>query len=225
MERIGYVLKTMLVFGLAIRLRHHFSGPPIDYYGVAAAAAASWVGIPGPGEPILIAAAIFAAKHKLDITGVLIAAFLGATAGGILGWLVGLKAGRAVMTARGPLHQLRLGILARGDEIFERYTVVAIILTPAVIAGIHHVRTGTYLIVNVVSAVVWAVGIGLAAYFVGPAIVDLVNDIGWVTVVGFAGLVCLGIGLEVMRRRRHHQHEQGRHPTDEDGKAPRAESA
>jgi membrane protein DedA with SNARE-associated domain len=72
---------------------------------------------------------------------------------------------------------------------------------------------------------VWAVGIGLAAYFVGPAIVDLVDDIGWVTVAGFVGLVCLGIGLEIMRRRRHHQHEQPRHPTDEDGKAPRAESA
>jgi hypothetical protein len=44
-------------------------------------------------------------------------------------------------------------------------------------------------------------------------------------VAGFVGLVCLGIGLEIMRRRRHHQHEQPRHPTDEDGKAPRAESA
>jgi membrane protein DedA with SNARE-associated domain len=203
MERVVAGMKAVVVFGLAIRLHHHFHGPPFDYAGIAAAAAASWIGIPGPGEPILIAAGIYAAKHKLDLTSVLLAAWIGATLGGIAGWLVGLKAGRALMTAPGPFKRLRLNLLERGDEVFERYTVLAIILTPAVIAGIHHVRTGVYQIVNVTSAVVWTVGIGVGAYFAGPPIVDAVDDLGVVSGVGFALLVCAGIGLEIRRRRRH----------------------
>ena len=86
-----------------------FHGPPIDYAALALAAAASWVGVPGPGEPVLIAAGVFAAQHKLDIASVLIVAWAGATAGGIGG--LGARAeGRAggAHRARGPLHGLRL---------------------------------------------------------------------------------------------------------------------
>ncbi len=51
--------------------------------------------MPGPGEPVLIAAGVLASKHKLDLATVLVVAWVAATAGGILGWAVGLKAGRA----------------------------------------------------------------------------------------------------------------------------------
>ena len=36
-----------------IHLHPHFHGPPIDYVGLAAGCAASWVGLPGPGEPLV----------------------------------------------------------------------------------------------------------------------------------------------------------------------------
>ena len=61
--------------GLSLRLHHHFHGPPIDYGALAAAAAASWIGVPGPGEPVLIAAGVFAAQHRLDIVSVLVVAW------------------------------------------------------------------------------------------------------------------------------------------------------
>ena len=57
-----------LIFALLhIHLHHQFHGPPFDYVGLAVAAAASWIGVPGPGEPVLIAAGVLAAKHKLDL--------------------------------------------------------------------------------------------------------------------------------------------------------------
>src|SRR5207248_5608324 len=37
---------------------HRFSGSPVGYAGLAAASVASWIGLPGPGEPLLIAAGI-----------------------------------------------------------------------------------------------------------------------------------------------------------------------
>ena len=204
MERVGEVLKVAVALGLAmhLHLHHQFHGPAIGYVGLAAGAFASWVGVPGPGEPLLIAAGVLAAKHNLDISGVLVVAFVAAMVGGIVGWLIGLKAGRRVLITRGPLRKTRQYALARGDEAFTRYPALAIFLTPSWVAGIHRVGTGVYLLWNAIGALVWALGIGLGAYYVGPAVVDLVTDAGWITGSLLVLLVIAGIAVEVVRRRR-----------------------
>lgn len=183
-------------------IRHGVPAPSIDYTALAIASFASWAGLPGPGEPLLIAAAVVASKHKLDIKPVLAWAFVGASLGGIAGWLGGMLAGRVVMTAPGPLLKLRLKAVERGEEVFERWTIIAILLTPAWVAGIHRVGTWIYLIVNEVTSLVWAVGIGLGAYYAGPPVLDVVDDLGWVSVLGIGLLVTAGVALEVTRRRR-----------------------
>lgn len=192
----------MLAFAIALHLQHRLKGPPVDYLGLAAASAASWAGIPGPGEPVLIAESVFAARHDLDIVSVIVVAWLGATIGGIAGWLAGLKGGRAVITARGPLRAARIKAVARGEKVFARHPVLAIYLTPSWVAGINRPRVSTYLIVNVVSCAAWAVGIGLGAYLLGPAVLDLVNDLGLITGLLLVGGVLTMIALEVLRRRR-----------------------
>lgn len=195
-------MRTVLVLGIASHLRHEIHGPPFDYLTLAAGCAASWVGLPGPGEPLLIAAGVLAAHHKLQIGTVVGVAFLSATAGGIAGWLVGLKAGRTVLSARGPLWRQRLAVLRKGDEVFQQHPVLAIFLTPAPLAGIHRVRTGIYLLVTLVTAAGWAAGIALASYFVGPSVVDFVSDLGAVTGIALGVLIVLVVVTEVRRRRR-----------------------
>jgi membrane protein DedA with SNARE-associated domain len=209
-------LNAAIAVALGFRLHHHFHGPPIDYAGLAAAAAASWIGVPGPGEPILIAAGVFAAKHRLDIAGVLLYAWVGAIAGGVAGWLIGMRAGRAVMRAPGPLRGARLKAIERGDEIFTRVPVVAVLLTPSWIAGIHRVRARLFVPVNAASAALWAGGIGLGAFFAGPTVVDVVDDIGWATAVAFVLLVLSGVFLEVRRRRRRREQASGRQVPETD---------
>jgi membrane protein DedA with SNARE-associated domain len=98
---------------------------------------------------------------------------------------------------------MRLRALARGDEIFERHPVLGILLTPSVLAGIHRVPPLVYNVTNLVSAAVWAAGIGYGAYFVGPPIVDLVNDMGLITGIGLGVLVLGSVGAGMIRRRRH----------------------
>ena len=193
----------LLVYALQVFHHHVASTAQIDYVALALGAFASWVGLPGPGEPLLIAAAVIAAKHKLDITPVLIWAFVGALAGGLVGWLVGWYAGRTVMTAHGPLRTLRLRAVERGEEVFDRLTVISILLAPSWVAGIHRVGPVLYNVTNLVSAAVWAVGIGLAAYYVGPPVLDILSDVGTVTAIGLVALVLVGVGLEIRRRRRH----------------------
>jgi membrane protein DedA with SNARE-associated domain len=204
-----FALKVAL---LAVIARHHH-GPTIDYLGLAAAAGASWFGIPGPGEPVLIAAGVVAGRHSLDISSVLAVAFGGAMVGGIVGWLVGMKAGRAVMLRPGPLLRFRRGAVARGDHVFERAPAVAVFLAPTWIAGIHKVGPAVFLPVTVFGAVLWAGGIGLGAYYLGPTIVDVVDDAGLVMGITLVALVVTIIGLDVMRRRRRTGRGPGRPTT------------
>ena len=192
----------VLVYALQVFHHHVASTAQIDYFALALGAFVSWVGFPGPGEPLLIAAAIVAAKHKLDIAPVLIWAFVGAVLGGFVGWLVGRVAGRTVMTAPGPLRTLRIRAVERGEEVFHRLTVIAILLAPSWVSGIHRVGPVLYNVTNLLSAAVWAVGIGLAAYYVGPPVLDVLSDVGTVTAIGLVGLVILGVALEFRRRRR-----------------------
>src|SRR5207248_4462384 len=179
----------------------HVHGPSIDYVAVAAAAAASWVGLPGPGDPVLIAAGVVASRHRLDITPVLLVAWAGAAAGGVAGWIIGRQAGRVVLTAPGPFRRAREKAVVKGDSIFQRFTVLAILLAPSWIAGIHRVRSRVYLPVNALSAALWAGGIGLAAYYVGPTVVDFVSDLGTFTLAGLVLLVIAALGGELLRRR------------------------
>jgi membrane protein DedA with SNARE-associated domain len=180
---LGLPLSTLAA---ATLLHHHPHGPGIDYLGVFLAAGASWVALPGPGEAALVAAGISAAHGHLDLSSVVAVAWAGATTGGAAGWLLGVKGGRGLLTAPGPLLQLRLALIARGDRFYERYGPVAVLFTPSWIAGIHHMRWSRFLPVNAVSALIWALAFGVGAYLIGPSITDIAAD------VGLAGLVLLG---------------------------------
>ena len=200
LARAGLALPVLAL--LHIHLQHRFHGPPVDYYGVAAGALASWVGVPGPGEPLLIAAGVLAAHHKLDIGAVIFVAWAAATAGGIIGWVIGRSAGHAIVTAPGPFRKMRLRAVERGEAVFARYPVVAIVLTPSWIAGINRVRGAVYHPTNAASAALWAGGIGFSSYLIGPAVIDFVGDLG--TVLGglLIALIVVLVGLELWRRRR-----------------------
>jgi membrane protein DedA with SNARE-associated domain len=187
---------------LPLHLNLHARGPKLDYVGVFLAAFVSWAGLPGPGEAALIAAAISAAHHHLDLASLITVAWLGATAGGLAGWLVGLKAGRGIVTASGPLRRHRLAIVARGDRFFARYGVVAVLFTPSWIAGIHAMRWTRYVPINAASALVWAAGIGLGAYALGPVIADVAADIGSARWFILGGLVLTSAIVLLLRKGR-----------------------
>ena len=192
----------LLQLHLGAVAHHRVEGPAVDYYGLAIAAAASWIGVPGPGEPVLIAAGVLASRHKLDLATVLLVAWAAATIGGILGWAIGLKAGRGLLTAPGPLHGPRLRAVQRGERVFERYAVIAVLLTPSWIAGINKVRSSVFQPTNAAAAALWAGGIGVGAYLAGPAVTDVVDDFGTGTSVILAVIIVAAVGVGLARRHR-----------------------
>jgi membrane protein DedA with SNARE-associated domain len=184
---------------------HHLRHQPFDFAGLALAAAASWIGIPGPGEPVLIAAGVLASQHRLALVPVLLVAWVAATAGGTIGWLIGRKGGRALLTGPGPLRSIRVRAIARGEALFARHPVIGILLTPSWIAGINRARPAIYLPINAATAAAWAGGVGIGAYLSGPAVLDVVNDVGSVTAILLVVLVVIAVGLEIGRRYRRAQ--------------------
>jgi membrane-associated protein len=198
----GRVPAVLMVLTAALRTHHQFRGSSVGYIGIAVAAAASWVGVPGPGEATLIASGILAAAGKLDIGSVLAVAWAGAVLGGIAGWLIGLKGGRALVTSPGPFHRLRLRVLTEGERFYERYGVLAVLFTPSWIAGIARMRWTRFLPANLLSALVWVLTVGLGAYVIGPAIEDVVTDFALAGSIVLGALIAVTAAGAVLRRRR-----------------------
>lgn len=186
----------------AVHHRHRFRHPSFDYAGLAVAAFASWAGVPGPGEPVLIAAGVLAAQGHLPLLPVLLVAWGAATLGGIIGWAVGLKAGRAILTGPGPLRTTRIHVVQRSERLFASHSVLAVLLVPSWVVGIYRVRPAVFHAVNAVSAAAWAGGLGAGAYFAGPVVLDVFNDIGTVLTVVVLVLIVAGLAAEILRRRR-----------------------
>jgi membrane protein DedA with SNARE-associated domain len=201
---VGKLLRLPLLAPTAVALaalHHRLHGTPFDFLGFALASAASWIGVPGPGEPVLIAGGIYAAKGRVDLVELLLVAWAAATAGGVAGWLLGRKGGRALWTAPGPLLRTRIAALARGERFFERYGLLAIYLAPSWVAGIHGVSAVRFLPANAASAVIWTLLVGLGAYLVGPSIEDVVGDVGLVGTLLLVVLVALFLAGDRWRRR------------------------
>lgn len=194
----GLRLLLLSVFAVSHAHAHH-SG--VDYIGVFLAAAVSWSVLPGPGEAALIAAGISAAHGRLVLAPVLAAGWAGAVTGGAAGWIVGMKGGRGLLTARGPLRHMRLAMVLRGDRFYRSYGPLAVLFTPSWIAGIH-MHWPRFLPANALAALVWACSVGLGAYLLGPSITDVVADAGLAGGLLIVALVALAAAVVLWRRLR-----------------------
>jgi membrane protein DedA with SNARE-associated domain len=187
---------------LAVHVHHHFHGFAPGYVGLGAAALLGWAGIPGAGEAALVAAAVYAARGRLDIVEVVVVAWAGAMAGGVAGWIVGLRGGRALIVRPGPFYRARLWALARGERFYERFGLLAVYLTPTWMAGVARMSPARFLIANAITSLAWALAFGGGAYLAGPPIVDFVHDIGLVALLVVAALATAGAVARARRARR-----------------------
>jgi membrane protein DedA with SNARE-associated domain len=194
---------------LGLRLSPHIrpQGPPLDYVALFLFAALSGIGVNGFGEVALLGAGVYVSNHHLPIEPVLLIAWLGASAGGIVGWAVGRHAGRRLLTAPGPLFRFRTKMLEHSESVYYLHPSVAVVLTPSWAAGIEKIPWRPYLSLNAISALIWALPIGLGAYFLGPRITtEFSDEIGWV-VAGLVLLFFIYAGLQRLLRTPSHRPE------------------
>jgi len=74
------------------------------------------------------------------------------------------------------------------------------------------VRSAIYQPTNAIAAALWAAGLGFGGYFVGPPVVDLVDDLGTAAAVALGVLVAGTVGLALWQRRRRSRAGDGGAP-------------
>jgi membrane protein DedA with SNARE-associated domain len=178
------------------------TGPAGAYAGLFALLFLAWSGLPVAGQPALVAAGVLAGKGKLDIAGVLAVGTFASALGGCLGYVLGARGGRALLTMHGPLHQRRQRELERGERLVERYGPLAVMFAPTWVAGIFEMGWRKFLPWDVLAALAWTLVAGLGGYFVGPPIADVLKAANTAILVGLALVVAIAAALYYLRRRR-----------------------
>ena len=160
-------------------------------YGYAATFAlifAESLGIPVPGEGILIVTALFAARtHRLNIAGVIATASIAAFVGTGLSYYLGRWAGVALLTRFGHYVGLsaarrRLGqylFLRHGAEIVFIGRFVAFLRAfEGLLAGANRMPARRFFMFNALGAIAWTNAVGLGAFYFGRAFVHLSRPVG-----------------------------------------------
>ena len=154
----------------------------IGYLAVAFFVAIESLGVPFPGETMLITAAVFAATGHLSIVGVILAAIIGAVVGDNIGFGIGWYGGYPILRRYGKYVRLDQAKLKVGRYIFMRHGAkvvffgrfVSVLRTyAAFLAGTNHMRWGRFLVANALGAVVWATLYGVGAYLASATIAKL----------------------------------------------------
>ena len=202
MEEIGQLVGSL----------EHF----VSDYGVVAVTVILTIeamGAPVPGESLLIFASVLAGRGDLSLPGLLISAWAGSVLGDNIGYWIGRKLGRAVVSR----HGARIGLTAARfdavERVFARYgaATVAFARFVNVLRQLNGVVAGTlgmdwrqFLVFNALGAALWVALWVLGAYYLSEHISVItriahhVGIAGAVTVV--AALLITGF---VLWRRRH----------------------
>src|SRR5450631_3568741 len=186
--------------------------PGVIYVVVALVIGLESMGIPLPGEVILVSAALLATRHELDVSPIWVA--VSASSGAIVGDNIGYLAVRRWCDRMLDLLGLRFprhagpDRLAYAEHIFARYGVLAVFLGRFVallrifagpLAGALRMPYPRFLGANALGGVIWACGTTTAIYAVGTRAEVWLKDSAW---IGLALAVAVGVAVSTIFRRR-----------------------
>ena len=169
------------------------------------------VGLPLPGETLLIAAAVLAGTtHQMNIFLVVLSAALGAIVGQTVGYGVGWSVGFRLLRRYGRCIGLTDRRLAFGRALFRRHGVKVVFASRFIVLlrtwprcwrGPNRMPLGQFMIGNVAGSVAWSGLYGFGAYLLGHEAKNLAAPaaIGIGVVVAAA---LLAGGIYVRRREQ-----------------------
>jgi membrane protein DedA with SNARE-associated domain len=153
------------------------------YWVVALIVGLESMGLPLPGETILVLAAIYAATEPSFNVWVLIAvAAFGAIVGDNAGYWLGRKYGYALLLRYGGRigmfeGRIKLGqylfLKHRGKVVFLGRFVALLRILAAFLAGVNRMPWRAFLIANGSGGIIWAAVFGIGGYFFGKLLLQL----------------------------------------------------
>jgi membrane protein DedA with SNARE-associated domain len=160
------------------------------------------LGLPVPGEAALIAAAVYAQHtHRLDIFWVVMAAGAGTALGSVGGYALGRYGGRPLLMRYGPRMGLNDARMRLGEYLFRLHGGAILAIGRAIpmlrtwgalFAGAYRMPARRFTAYNLVSAALWAAGMGYLAYGLGELAHRASGLVGIATLVATAGALLAG---------------------------------
>jgi membrane protein DedA with SNARE-associated domain len=165
------------------------------------------VGIPLPGETVLVTAGALAHRGSLTLWETMVMGGLGAVMGGQAGYWVGRFGGRPFVLRWGRYVFITPERLGRAERFFEQHGGRAVFLARfiaglrafgALVAGTSRMPWGRFTLYSALGGVVWATAAVALGYFLWASIGLVEHWIGWISLLLAAALV-----LVVVLRRSH----------------------
>ena len=178
------------------------------YIAIATIIALESMGVPLPGETVLLLASLFASRQHFNIAGVIAAAATGAVVGDNIGYWIGREFGYRLLLRYGGTFGLTTGKIKLGQYLFMRHGgkvvffgrfVAVLRVLAAVLAGMNRMDWRLFLYANAAGALVWSTTIGLAAYTLGKTVLHLAGPVGAVLLI----VAIASFGAAVLFLRRH----------------------
>jgi membrane protein DedA with SNARE-associated domain len=173
------------------------------------------LGVPLPGEIVLVSAALLASHHELAVNPVLIgaAAITGAIVGDSIGYLIGRRFGLPLFERLGRRFPKHFGPrhVALAESFFTRWGMWAVFFGRFVallrifagpLAGALKMPYPRFLVANVSGAIAWAGGTTAAVYYLGIVAEQWLSRFSW---IGLALAVVIGLAVTLVVRRRTHR--------------------
>ena len=170
------------------------------------------IGIPLPGEVILVSAALLASRHQLDVSPVwvAVAASAGAIVGDNIGYLAGRRWGHRMFDVLGRRFPKHAGPdqLAYAEHVFTRYGVWAVFFGRFVallrmfagpLSGALRMPYPHFLAANALGGLVWASGTTTAVYTLGTVAERWLTRSSWIALIV---AIVVGIAISTVLRRR-----------------------
>ncbi|MBF0505638.1 MAG: DedA family protein [Nitrospirae bacterium] len=160
------------------------------------------------GETILLIGGLVARLGYLDLSVVMLVAFIGSFSGDQLYFFVGRMKGRELLT-RYKTWEKRVEkvhcLMARYHDLIMvgfRFVYGIRILTPLVLGMNRSVKTGRFVLFNAIGAVIWSVAVSAGGYFFGYAIEKLIHNVKHLEIAVLVGIAGVGIAVLAFRKFR-----------------------
>lgn len=147
------------------------------YWAVGAFLLVENIGIPVPGETILLLASFLAySEHQLQLFWIIVVGIMVTAAGGSLGFAVGWHGGRVLLNRYLTTFRIHPTTVARGEKLFLRYGAPTIFFARFVfglriiagpLAGALRMPWRKFLIYNFLGAGAWVIVIAGSGYLFG----------------------------------------------------------
>jgi membrane protein DedA with SNARE-associated domain len=184
----------------------------LGYAALAALVGVEASGVPVPGETALITASVLASRGGLAIEAVIPIAAAAAIVGDNVGYLLGARYGRRLLTRPGRTYEHRARALARGDELFARHGAKAVFFGRWIaglrvwaswLAGMTTMPWRTFLLWNALGGMAWATCFGLLGYFGGNAVAHIVERVGIGAAIAVVCVLAIAyVGIRWRMRQR-----------------------